>query len=175
MNPAFLLQPRPALAISFVTAMLAGCTPLSQQYPAGTPYDTLTQRLGEPTVTCPTADGGRRSVWSDQPHQQAALATEQRPDGTTTGLEQVLTDAAFYRMRNTADWDMDRVMCTFGPPSERAGVGLPGHVQRVWSYKYKQDGVWNSLMHVYFDAAGAVTRFHPGPDPEYDHERLGPF
>lgn len=152
---------------------LSGCAPLSEQLPAGTSYAAVTQKMGKPTVTCPLPDGGQRAVWSGQPLGQASWATNVAPDGTTTGIEQVLTDAAFLPVRAGTGWDMERVMCTFGPPAERGGAGVPGHVQRVWSYAYKQDGVWNSLMHIFFDAAGQVTRAHPGPDLAYEPEPMG--
>ena len=101
MKPAFLPGRKPLL-VAACAVVFAGCTPLSQQYPPGTDYATLVQALGEPTVTCPTADGGRRAVWSRQPYEQSAVATEQRPDGTTSGLESILTDRAFYSMRDGA-------------------------------------------------------------------------
>ena len=68
------------------------------------------------------------------------------------------------------------MLCEFGPPAEQGGVGLPSSIQIVWSYRYKQNGVWDSLMHVYFGTDGErVTRFHPGPDPMYERDDFLPF
>src|SRR3546814_15109841 len=59
-------------------------------------------------------------------------------------------------------WTADQVRCEFGPPAQIDQVGLPSVRQVVWSYRYKQSGVWNSLMYVYIGRAGqCVTRFHP--------------
>lgn len=146
---------------------LAGCATIEQRLPAGTPASEVLAAMGEPAITCPLPDGGRRLVWSGQPFMQASWASDIDAADRSGGVEQVLTDASFARL-NQGGWDRDKVRCAFGPPAEISTVGLPGSRQLVWSYAYKQDTVWNSLMHIYFDAAGHVTRHHPGPDPTYD-------
>lgn len=156
------------LACIATTAMLTtGCTTLEEQLPDGTTSTEMLRAMGTPDVTCPLPGGGERWVWSGQPFFQASWATEVRPDNTTTGLEQVLTDESFDRLRQ-GTWHIDQVRCTWGPPADITGVGWGNNVHTVWSYSYRQGGVWNSLMHVYFDPAGQVTRHHPGPDPMYD-------
>jgi hypothetical protein len=46
------------------------------------------------------------------------------------------------------------------------------HDYEVWSYRYRESGVWNSMMHVHFDQAGVVRQMLNGPDPRYqDHDR----
>jgi hypothetical protein len=42
------------------------------------------------------------------------------------------------------------------------------HNYEVWSYRYKEAGVWNSMMHVHFDERGIVRQMLNGPDPRYD-------
>ena len=39
------------------------------------------------------------------------------------------------------------------------------HDYEVWSYRYKEAGVWNSLMSVHFDQQGVVRQMLNGPDP----------
>ncbi|GAA5236386.1 outer membrane protein assembly factor BamE [Verticiella sediminum] len=151
-------------------AVLAGCTTLEQRLPPGTATDAVVAAMGKPSLSCPLPDGGQRLVWSGQPFRQASWAADAGPDGRTTGVQQVLTDAGFAQLR-TGEWNRDRVRCTFGPPAQIGAVGSFGHPQEVWSYAYKQDTVWNSLMHVHFDDAGYVTRVYPGPDPAYDPDR----
>lgn len=160
----------PGVAAASALVLLAGCATPSQRLPAGTPVEQVMSGMGKPSLECPLPDGGRRLVWSGQPFAQASWATNVRSDGTTTGVEQVLTDVSFAQLRK-GQWHADQVRCLFGPPATIAGVGTPGHTQRVWSYAYRQDTVWNSLMHVFFDDAGYVTRMHPGPDPAYDPDR----
>ena len=43
----------------------------------------------------------------------------------------------------------------------------------VWSYRYKEAGVWNSLMHVHFDGQGVVRHMLNGPDPMYEPRDRG--
>ncbi len=157
-----------------LTLALGACATPEQRMPPGTRAETVRSEMGQPSVVCPLPDGGERWVWSGQPFMQASWATNVKPDGTTSGIEQVLTDASFSRLRQ-GNWHIDQVRCTWGPPGEISGVGWGRNVEKVWSYSYRQDGVWNSLMHVYFDDAGYVTRFHPGPDPLYEPDRFLPL
>lgn len=158
----------PALACGLLAA---GCTTIEERLPPGSSLGEVRASMGTPAVTCALPDGGERLVWSGQPSLQASWATNVAADGTTSGVEQVLTDASFNRLRE-GTWGMEDVRCAFGPPAIIDSVGVPGRLQRVWSYAYKQDTVWNSLMFVFFDDAGYVTRFHPGPDPAYDPDRF---
>jgi hypothetical protein len=38
----------------------------------------------------------------------------------------------------------------------------------VWSYPYKEAGVWDSIMSVHFDRNGILQRMQNGPDPRRD-------
>lgn len=164
-----LFSPRHAGAL-FALALAAGCTPLAD-LPAGTPLAEVEAQFGRPNYSCPLPDGGRRVIWSQQPMGQYAWATDVTPDGRTQGIEPVLTDASFERLRQ-GTWTAERVLCAFGPPAEVSEVGLPSSRQQVWAYRYRQSGVWNSLMYVYMGRDGErVTRFHPGPDPMFDDDR----
>ncbi|MEQ4617299.1 MAG: hypothetical protein ABN482_04555 [Corticimicrobacter sp.] len=133
----------------------------------GTAQADIYARFGLPTHTCPLPDGGQRQIWSQQPNGQYAWALETNASGTVQSNEPVLTDASFQRLA-TGRWTPEQVVCAFGPPAEIGEVGLPSVRQTVWSYRYRQDHVWNSLMYVYFGNGDTVTRFHPGPDPRYE-------
>lgn len=161
-----------AAGLALVAGALAGCTTLEDRLPPGSSAGVVTAAMGQPTLACPLPGGGQRLVWSGQPFRQASWATNVAPDDTTSGVEQVLTDRGFGQLR-TGEWNQERVRCTFGPPAEVGRVGVPGRTELVWSYAYRQDTVWNSLMHVHFDNAGFVTRAYPGPDPAYDPDRFG--
>ena len=99
---------------------------------------------------------------------QYAWGTNVDSSGKTDQVVPVLTDEHFQVLKN-GTWTPDQVLCEFGPPAETSAVGLPSSRQVVWSYRYKQNGVWNSLMHVYMGRDGTqVTHFHPGPDPMFE-------
>jgi hypothetical protein len=90
-------------------------------------------------------------------------------DGRLTAFEQVLTGEKFATiMVGTAT--RDDVLHTIGRPAERSY--LPLRDFEVWSYRYKESGVWNSMMHVHFDRGGVVRMMQNGPDPMYEEKRF---
>lgn len=156
-----------AWAALLLSAVLAACASPTT-IPPGTPLAQAEATLGRPNYTCQLEDGRQRVIWSRQPLGQFAWGTNVNTDGSITGIEALLTDKNFRKL-GQGDWTPEQVQCEFGPPAEKGGVGLPSNLQIVWSYRYQQDGVWNSMMHVYFGRDGKrVTRFHPGPDPMYE-------
>lgn len=159
------------LAIASLAVGLTGCANIANT-PPGTPASQVVQQFGAPTVQCPTANGGTRMLWSGQPFRQVAWAINVDASGKTGPVQAVLTDKHFQVLRDGV-WTPERLLCEFGPPAEKSAVGLPSVRQIVWSYRYMQDGVWYSLMHVYLGRDGErVTRFHPGPDPMYERDRF---
>ena len=106
-------------------------------------------------------------VWSSAPMGQYAWATEVTSDGRVGEVRQVLTDRSFDQVKS-GEWNADGLMCVFGPPAEQSRVGFGESSQVVWSYRYRQAGAWDSLMHIYFGPDGRVTHLHPGPDPMFD-------
>lgn len=155
-----------------LVVLMSACANM-QDIPPGTSLAEVQARHGSPTIECPLPDGSRSMVWSTQPMGQFAWATRAAPDGTVGAVEQILTDAAFNKVE-TGVWTTEQLRCTFGPPADISTVGMPSVRETVWSYRYRQDGVWNSLMHVYVSDDGIVTRLHPGPDPLYE-TREWPF
>lgn len=157
-----------ALAIGSFLALTA-CVTINS-LPPGTPAAQVVQQLGLPTYTCTQDDGRQRMIWSQQPSGQAAWGTTIDSEGRIGLVAQLLTDARFQALKS-GTWTPEKLLCEFGPPAEKSAVGLPSSLQIVWSWRYMQDGVWYSLMHVYLGRDGErVTRFHPGPDPRYEAE-----
>lgn len=94
------------------------------------------------------------------------------PSGRVVSFEQVLKAEKFATIRVGMSTKED-VLRTIGAPSETAY--FPRTQLEVWSYPYKEAGVWNSLMHVYFDHGGIVRQMMNGPDPKFDPEERFPF
>jgi hypothetical protein len=150
-------------------SLLGACANMANT-PPGTPLAQVEAEYGRPGFSCPAENGGQRLVWSQQPYGQYAWGTNVDAAGVTDKIQPLLTDQHFSRLAS-GTWTPDRVRCEFGPPAEISTVGLPSSTQIVWSYRYRQAGAWNSLMHVYFGMDGEkVSRFHPGPDPMYDRD-----
>ncbi|ETH39010.1 hypothetical protein L547_3298 [Bordetella pertussis H918] len=150
-------------------AALAACANLNQ-VPPGTPLADVQAQFGAPNFACDLPNGGQRVIWTQQPYGQFAWGANVGPDGRVDRVVEVLTDEHF-KVLGTGTWTADQVRCEFGPPAEIKQVGLPSVRQVVWSYRYRESRVWNSLMYVYMGREGdRVTRFHPGPDPMYDED-----
>jgi len=154
-----------------VVLLLAGCTVLGKQPPVslGETEASLIARAGPPTARYPLADGHlleyRRGPWGQETYMARISA-----DGRLLSWEQVLTMQKFATIKIDRDGKAD-VLRTIGAPSEITYLTL---VRReVWSYPYKESGVWNSLMHVYFDDSGIVRKLENGPDPKFDPDPEG--
>ena len=149
--------------------LLSACANMAD-IPPGTSLQEVEAQFGQANFSCPAADGGQRLIWTQQPYGQYAWGTNVNAAGITDRIEPLLTDQHFNVLAKGV-WTPEKVQCEFGPPAEISQVGLPSVRQTVWSYRYKQSKVWNSLMYVYFGKdKPVVTRFHPGPDPFYERE-----
>lgn len=87
------------------------------------------------------------------------------PDDRLISAEQVLTDEKFATVEIGKTTRND-ILLTFGSPYETSYLPLKDY--EVWSYAYKESGVWNSMMHVHFDRSGVVQMMLRGPDPRFD-------
>jgi hypothetical protein len=94
------------------------------------------------------------------------------PDGKVKSFEQVLTTQKFASIKIGEATKAD-VLRTIGAPSETSYLSLSD--LEVWSYPYKENDVWNSIMHVHFDRSGIVRKMLNGPDPRYDPDSRFPF
>ena len=158
------------ILVAAILATAAGCAQIAGVKP-GTPLTVVEKHFGAPTTICPTADGTKRAIWSQQPMGEFAFATTIDSESRVGEFEQVLTDQSFEKLGQGV-WTPEQVLCEFGPPEKIDKVGLPGDLKIVWSYRYRQNGVWYSLMYVFFGTDGkAVTQFFAGPDPMFEYNK----
>lgn len=92
-------------------------------------------------------------------------------DGRLASYRQVLTTAMFATLEPGIA-DKQQVLRTIGAPGETSS--LPRIGMEVWSYAYKEDDVWDSMMHVHFDSNGIVRQMLNGPDLRFDPDRRFP-
>jgi hypothetical protein len=161
------LVKKTALAAALVLAALSlsACALLRRPPPPGAPLAEVTAALGQPDASYPEPDGGRLLEYRGQPMGQFQHMARIGPDGRLVSYEQVLTSENFAKVK-VDHWTKDDVLRHFGRPAEFSRVGF--HNYEVWSYRYKEAGVWNSMMHVHFDQQGVVRQMLNGPDPLYD-------
>ena len=147
-------------------ALLAACARLLRDAPPpGANVAEVTARLGQPTAIYPEPDGGQDFEYRGQPMGQFQHMARIGPDGRLVTYEQVLTNANFAKVKVDRT-TKDEILRMFGRPAEVSRVHF--HNYEVWSYRYKEAGVWNSMMSVHFDEVGIVRQMLNGPDPMYD-------
>ena len=157
------------MATICLSLMLAACAgPLFRQAPAlGDPAAAVTAKMGQPTAIYPVPDG-QLFEYATGPMGQATWMAQFGPDGRLASWKQVLTSEKFATIR-IGKATKDEVLRTIGQPAEHSRVA--SHDFEVWSYRYKEADVWNSMMHVHFDRNGIVQQMLNGPDPREVRER----
>jgi len=156
-----------AKTITLATALLlTGCAHWFGPPPQ--PGDTVEQvvaRLGAPKDVYAEPGAGRIFSYPQGPYGQVTYMAKFGPDNRLQTYEQVLTGEKFAQIKVDRA-SKDDVLRTVGRPAETSRVAM--HDYEVWSYRYKESGVWNAMMHVHFDHEGVVRLMQNGPDPMYD-------
>lgn len=148
-----------------VVTILSSCASWRSADVAALQTETeIIARLGNPTHVY--QDGATHLL--EYMHGRRAQATHMvrvDADGKVISYEQVLTEQKFAEIKLGVS-DKTAVLKILGAPYENvyySRVGL-----EAWSYPFKESGVWNSLMAVYFDQAGIVRKLENGPDPVFE-------
>ena len=148
---------------------LTGCAALNRTPPAvGDSLATVTAKFGTPTAVYPTSSG-QVLEYATGPFGQATYMARMGPDGRLTAFEQVLSSEKFGTLK-IGIASKQHVLHTLGRPAEHSYLALPD--LEVWSYRYKESGVWNSMMHAHFDRQGVLRMMMNGPDPMYEEKRF---
>lgn len=156
-------------AILASVLVIAGCAGLGgPPLVLGDSVDTVRLKLGEPTATY-SAGLGQELEYATGPMGQSTWMAHIGADGRLEKFEQVLTGEKFATIKLGVATHED-VLRTVGRPAETSY--LPLRDFEVWSYRYKEAGVWNSMMHVHFDRKGVVQLMQNGPDPMYEEKRF---
>lgn len=147
---------------------LVACASLARQAPPlGASMAEVATAWGRPSASY--RDGADTLLeYATGPMGQSTYMARMGADGRMRSFEQVLDSAHFARIQ-VGKFDQADVLRTIGRPAEQSRVFLGDY--EVWSYRYKENGVWNSMMHVHFDRHGVVRMLMNGPDPMYDEER----
>jgi hypothetical protein len=162
---------RKIVKTTLLTAVLlaGGCASFTRTAPAlGDTQAVVVSKFGQPTATYLAPDGPVLE-YAGGPFGQQTWMARFGGDGRLAVFEQVLTSEKFGSLKiGTAT--RDDVLRTLGRPAERSYLALPD--LEVWSYRYKESGVWNSMMHAHFDRAGVLRRMMNGPDRMYEEKRF---
>jgi SmpA / OmlA family len=152
----------------FFTATLATLSACSSLMPApvniGDSEADLVAKRGQPTHRYQVGND-RLLEYAQGPWGQRTFMARLDSSGKVTSFEQVLTAQKFSTIA-VGQATKEDVLRTIGAPSETAYLSLAD--LEVWTYPYKENNVWDSLMHVHFDKTGVVRKMMNGPDPRFD-------
>lgn len=148
--------------------ILAGCGTVSKVFgPAPMPGETeqeVIAKRGVPAYRYRVGDQTLLEYPGGYYGQQTFMARI-GPDGRLISYEQVRTVQRFGQIKLNESTKQD-VLTIVGTPSEV--TPLPRRQLEVWSYRYRENEVWHSIMHVMFDQAGIVRGMENARDPMYD-------
>ncbi|HZW12700.1 MAG TPA: outer membrane protein assembly factor BamE [Noviherbaspirillum sp.] len=158
-----------------VTASLLVLAACASIFPAsvniGDSESELIAKRGQPTHRY--QDGKYRLLeYALGPWGQKTYMARIDETGKVASFEQVLTSETFATIKVGEATKAD-VLRTIGAPTETSYLSLTD--LEVWSYPYKENNVWNSMMHVHFDRKGIVQKMLNGPDPRFDPDERFPF
>ena len=161
---------RAIFAIFFAT--IGACANLAAPpVPVGAKESEVVAKLGQPSHRYQDADG-HLLEYAHGPWGQTTYMARIDADGRLVSYEQVLKTEKFASIEVGHATKKD-ILHTIGAPSETTFLSLPQ--LEVWSYPYKENGVWDSMMHVHFDKDGIVRKMMNGPDPRFDPDSRWPF
>jgi hypothetical protein len=165
MNRTLKKTAQPVIALALLLA-LSACAPLVHREPAaGAPLAEVTARLGKPDAVYPEPGGGQVLEYRGQPMGQFQHMARFGADGRLLSYGQVLTTEQFAQV-DIGRWNKDDILRHFGRPAEVSRERV--NDDEVWSYRYKEKGVWDSLMNITFTRLGVVRRMENTPDPVLD-------
>jgi hypothetical protein len=133
----------------------------------GMTRDELDAKFGQPTAERHDGSDDVR-IYTTQPLGQRASAAHVSPEGRVTSVEPLLNTEHFATIA-VDRWNKGDVFSHFGKPAEIRRTRL----YEVWSYRYREAEVWDSLFSVMFDASGIVRQTQNGPDPLHSPEDGG--
>jgi hypothetical protein len=153
-----------ALLLS-ISLLPAKCMSIFNPYPRpGATEQEVVARMGAPAHRYHDGDASLLEFPGGEFGQETFMA-RMGPDGRLAVFEQVRTAEKFASLHLNQS-DKDDVLKTVGTPSETAWLALAQ--REVWSYRYKESGVWNSMMHIHFDRDGVVRKIESGRDPLFE-------
>ncbi|GGC58178.1 hypothetical protein [Undibacterium terreum] len=155
---------RPLLSV-LMLASLSACAGWGVgKVQPGEPEAQVRAELGAPTTVY--QDGSQHLLEYQRGRMsQATHMARIDADGKLVSYEQVLTMQKFAEIK-VGESNKEAVLRIVGQPHEKDYY--PRTDLQAWSYGFKEGGVWDSFMTVYFDKSDIVRKMENGPDPLRD-------
>lgn len=161
-----------ALFTFLLALLLVGCAGLlTPPVKPGALEAEVLAKLGRPTHRY--QDGNAQLFeYATGPFGQRTWMARIDAEGRLTSYRQVLTTPVFASI-NVGKSTKEEVLRTIGAPNETSYFS---RIEReVWTYAYKENNAWDSLMHVYFDQSGIVRQMMNAPDLRFDPDTRFPL
>jgi len=144
--------------------LLSGCINLnSPPFQLGATQEEVIMVLDQPTARYQDGDitilEYARGYWGQHTHMGKFDS-----NGRLVSWEQVLTVEKFSELTVGQSTKKD-VLLKVGQPGEYTKIMMKDY--EVWTYHYKEDGVWDSVMHLMFDQDGVLRKMENGLDMMY--------
>lgn len=146
----------------FSVFLLSACACFGPSLSPGAPEEAVLAKYGNPTARY--QDGDITLLEYASFYGQQTFMIRLDADHRFLSREQVLTVEQFNAIRVGKD-TMQSVLLKIGQPAEKDFLVLKNFT--VWSYRYKEHGIWDSMMHIKFDTNGIVRDKENGLDPLY--------
>lgn len=160
-----------AFSAALMLVQLAGCAGYgSAAVHFGDTESAILTSLGQPTARY--REGNETILayvhgpWGQQTHI-ARLGENDK----LVSYEQVLTSQQFSTVV-IGQATKETILHRFSLPAETSYLALSK--LEVWTYRYKEHGVWDSMMHIHFDKDGIVRKMQNGPDTWLEREQRLP-
>lgn len=156
------------IAMTSFSLLLGACAGPGGPPPLpGESAEAVQARLGRPTATYTDGDATVLE-YATGPSGQYTWMARFGADGRLQTYQQVLSSEQFATVRIGKD-DKASILHRFGRPVQQQHYALSD--QDAWSYRYKEQGVWNSMMTIQFAPNGMVSAMMNGPDPDRESHR----
>jgi hypothetical protein len=150
------------LTLAVSGLLLAGCAAFNPPI-AGTPQADVLIKLGKPSFTYQKGNATLFEYAAGPFSQYSYMARLE--DGKLVSYEQTWTLANFQAIQ-IDHFTKEDVLHLVGHPTEVTRFARSPY--EVWNYGFKESGVWNSMMSIYFDDKGIVRKKENGPDLRYE-------
>lgn len=155
---------RLSLLIFTMLLALTGCASIFTNPAPGSTVAEVIALKGQPDARY--QDGNTTLLeWTVPAWGDHAYMARFGPDGKLISYKQVLTRENFGTIKIN-EYTKNDVLKTVGHPTETEMSPLSSRYE-IWSYRYLEEGIWHSMMHVYFDSNGVVRKMENGQDPMY--------
>lgn len=161
-------MPPRLISLLAATLCLGACSSLfGPPLAPGASEAEVIARLGQPAAIYPDGNSHLLS-YPGGPVGQYSYMARIAADGTLISYTQVWTLRNFQSIRPGQDSKQDVLRLLGQPTKVMRYARIP---YEAWNYGFKESGVWNSQMSVFFDDQGIVKKVENGPDPRFNDSR----